>query len=424
MSLNRSERVELRIESVGARGDGLARLGDTRVFVPYTLPDERVVGSIVGERGEGLVARVLQRLDTSQERVEPPCPYFGACGGCALQHWSDAAYAKWKIELLRTALSRVGLAPPIEPLRRTPPHARRRAGFVLRFGARSAKLGFCERWSHRIIAIERCPVLLPSLERLAKAAPTAVAGLAPANTEWSLDASETDSSIDLLINAPGTPSLATREALAAFAGNLDLARVSWRNGDQHEPEPMLIRRTPILRFAGVAVEPPPGAFFQASAEGEAALTAEVLQMTAGAKRIADLYSGIGTFSLPLAHRGAEVLAVEGAADALAALANAARKSGLAIRTLQRNLAREPLAAEELSSFDAVVFDPPRAGAKAQSRALAASKAPVVVAVSCNPATFARDARLLTLGGYRLERVVPVDQFLWSPHLELVALLRR
>ena len=187
---------------------------------------------------------------------------------------------------------------------------------------------------------------------------------------------------------------------------------------------MLIRRMPILRFAGVAVEPPPGAFFQASLEGEAALTAEVLQMTAGARRVADLYAGIGTFSVPLARSEVDVLSVEGAADALGALARAARKGGLSIRTLQRDLARDPLQATELDDFDAVLFDPPRAGAKSQSTALASSKVPVVVAASCNPATFARDARLLTQGGYRLDRVVPVDQFLWSPHLELVALLRR
>jgi len=251
-----------------------------------------------------------------------------------------------------------------------------------------------------------------------------LSGLAPANSEWTLDAGATETGIDLLITAPGVPSLAAREAVAGLAEQLDLARVSWRSGENAEPEPMLIRRMPILRFAGVAVEPPPGAFFQASLEGEAALTAEVLQMTAGARRVADLYAGIGTFSVPLARSEVDVFSVEGAADALGALARAARKSGLSIRALQRDLARDPLQATELDDFDAVLFDPPRAGAKSQSTALASSKVPVVVAVSCNPATFARDARLLTQGGYRLERVVPVDQFLWSPHLELVALLRR
>jgi 23S rRNA (uracil1939-C5)-methyltransferase len=418
-----AEPVELRIDSIGARGDGVASLGAKPVFVPFTLPGERVLARLMGERGDGLVGQVLQRFEVSHERTEPPCPHFGVCGGCALQHWSDVSYANWKIKLLSTALSRQGLSVPIEPLRRTPPHARRRAGFVLRFGARSAKLGFRERSSHRIIAVEHCPVLRPSLERLATAAPAALAGLAPADTEWSLDAAETETGTDLLITAPGVPSLATREAVAAFAERLDLARVSWRSGDHAEAEPVLIRRTPILRFAGVAVELPPGAFFQASAECEAALTTEILESTQSAKRIADLYAGIGTFSVPLARRGAEILAVDGAGDALAALGSAARKVGLPIRTVQRDLAREPLIAEELDSFDAIVFDPPRAGGKAQSTELAASKVPVVVAVSCNPATFARDARLLTQGGYRLERVAPVDQFLWSPHLELVALLR-
>ena len=424
MATKAPEPVELRIGNIGARGDGIASLGGKPVFVPFTLPGERVLARLIGERADGLVGQVLQRLEISHDRTQPPCPHFGACGGCALQHWSDASYANWKIELLSTALSRQGLSAPIEPLRRTPPHARRRAGFMLRFGARSAKLGFRERSSHRIVAVERCPVLRPNLERLATAAPVALAGLASAETEWSLDAGESESGIELLITAPSEPSLATREAVAVLAESLDLARVSWRTAENATPEPMLIRRTPVLRFAGVAVEPPPGAFFQASAEGEAALMAEVLRMIAGAKRIADLYAGIGTFSVPLALSGAELVAVDGAGNALAALAQAARKNGLPIRAVQRDLAREPLIAEELDNFDALVFDPPRAGAKAQSAALAASKIPVVVAVSCNPATFARDARLLTQRGYQLERVVPVDQFLWSPHLELVALFRR
>jgi 23S rRNA (uracil1939-C5)-methyltransferase len=251
-----------------------------------------------------------------------------------------------------------------------------------------------------------------------------LAGLDPPNAEWALDASLTESGIDLLVTAAGAPSLAVREGLAALAERLDLARVSWRTGEKAAPQPIAIRRAPLLRFAEVAVEPPPGAFFQASAEGEAALTEEVLAMTQGARRIADLYAGLGTFTLPLAQSADAVLGVEGDEAALAALAAAARRGQLPVRTLARDLARDPLRAEELNAFDAVVLDPPRAGAKAQCSELASSKVPAVAMVSCNPATFARDARMLTQGGFRLERVVPVNQFLWSPHLELVALLGR
>lgn len=418
------ERAELRIVSVGARGDGVAHLGGSRVYVPFTLPGERVVAELTGERQDGLAARALDWLVTSPERAAAPCPHFGTCGGCALQHWSDLGYARWKIELLRTALNRQGLDPPIAPLRRTPPGARRRAGFVLRFGGRGVKLGFRERASHRLFSIRRCPVLRPSLERLAATAPAALVGLAAPDTEWALDASDTETGIDLLITMPKAPSLAAREALAALADALDLARLSWRSGEDAEPEPIVVRRPPVLTFAGVAVVPPPGGFFQASAAGEAALAAEVLQMTAGAQRVADLFCGIGTFAIPLARGGAEVLAVDGEGEAVAVLTSTARNARLAVRGLKRDLARMPLERAELNGFDAVVLDPPRAGAKAQCAALAASHVPVVAAVSCNPATFARDARLLVAGGYRLERVAPVDQFLWSPHLELVALLRR
>jgi 23S rRNA (uracil1939-C5)-methyltransferase len=419
------ERAELTIESVGARGDGIARLGDVRVFVPFTLPGERVEARILGKLPDGLFARAERWIEESGERASPACAHFGQCGGCALQHWSDAGYAGWKLGLLRTALRRQGIEATIEPLRRTPPQARRRAGFVIRFGGRGVKLGFRERASHRIVPVAACPVLRPSLERFAVEAPPLLAGLDAPNAEWALDASETETGIDLLVTAAHVLDLAVREGLAALAERLDLARVSWRASEGAEPEPIAIRRAPLLRFAGVAVEPPPGAFLQASQEGEAALTQEVLAMTRGARRIADLYAGLGTFTLPLAQRGAgEVLAVEGDAAASSALAAAVRRAALPVRTQIRDLARDPLRAEELDGFEAVVLDPPRVGAKAQCAELLASVVPSVAYVSCNPATFARDARTLVEGGLRLERVVPVDQFLWSPHLELVALLRR
>jgi 23S rRNA (uracil1939-C5)-methyltransferase len=419
------ERAELLIESVGARGDGTARLGEARVFVPFTLPGERVEARIVGKLPDGLLARAERWIAESPARGAAPCGHFGTCGGCALQHWSDAGYAAWKLDLLRTALRRQGIEAAIEPLRRTPPHARRRAGFVARFGGRAVKLGFRERASHRLVPVAACPVLRPGLERFATDAPPLLTGLDAPNAEWSLDASETETGIDLLVTGARTPDLKLREGLAALAERLDLARVSWRARERAEPEPIAIRRTPLLRFAGVAVEPPSGAFFQASAEGEAALTEEVLAMTQGARRVADLYAGLGTFTLPLAQGGAEsALAVEGDAAALGALAAAARRNRRPVRTLQRDLSREPLRPDELEAFEAVVLDPPRAGAKAQCAQLASAKVPAMVMVSCNPATFARDARTLIEGGYRLERIVPVDQFLWSPHLELAALFRR
>jgi 23S rRNA (uracil1939-C5)-methyltransferase len=425
--------AELVIDEIGARGDGVGRLDGRPVFVPFTAAGDRVRVRLGDTKGDGIRAQSLELLSPGPGRRQPPCRHFGdgsgdRCGGCTLQHLDEATCTAWTLDHLRRTLARHGLADvPIAPLAATLPGARRRARFAaVRQGAR-VHLGFNERASHRIVALTACPVLTPRLEALiAPLGRALVRVLAPGGTCDAV-ATDLDGGVDLLLVGPPALDLAAREALAALAGDADVARLSWQPHERAPMEPVAHRRPVSLSPGGVPVVPPPGAFIQPSAAGEAALTGAVTAALAGAGQVADLYAGIGTFALPLAAGGAAVHAVEADATALGALARAAlARAGRSLRitTERRDLDREPLTGTELRRFDAVVCDPPRAGAAAQCAVLAASSVAVVVAVSCNPATFVRDARTLVDGGYVLERIHPVDQFLWSAHLELVGVFRR
>ncbi len=431
--------VELVIEGLGARGDGFASLDGRPVFVPFTLAGDRVRVRLTGERGGGSKAEVLELLEAGAGRVEPPCPHFGTCGGCALQHLSDTAYGEWKRELVRQALAQRGLHEvPVAALVRIAPGTRRRATLAATRAASGGGgrdggkvvLGFHGRESHRVVDLETCLVLTPGLTALLPALRDELVPLLAAREIAALTLCETETGIDLLIVSATAPNLAAREALAALAEAQDLARLSWAArpaaGAAPEPEPVVLRRAPSLRFAGVPVAPPPGGFLQPTAQGEAALVDRVLAyLPEGVETIAELYAGCGTFTFPLARR-ARVHAVERDAAALAALWAAARQAGLAgrITVTAQDLARAPVSAEDLEGGDCVVFDPPRAGAREQAAEIARSSVPAAVAVSCNPKTFARDARILVDGGFALVEITPVDQFPWTGHLELVAKFRR
>jgi 23S rRNA (uracil1939-C5)-methyltransferase len=411
--------VELTVTEVGARGDGLADHGGRRVYVPLTVPGDRVSVRLDEPRGDGIAARLLDLLEPGPDRARPPCPHFGVCGGCTLQHLADPAYAGWKRSQVVTALGRAGLTGiDIAPTVRTPPASRRRATFAaMKRGGRVA-LGFNERQSHRIADISGCLVVERDILSLPGPLEDLLAAILPDGLALDVTVTVLEGGLDVLLTGGPEPGLDARERLAAFAGSCDIARLSWRSGQSSPPEPVAARRPVFARFGGVAVAIEPGAFLQASAAGEAALVDAVLAGVGDARTIADLFAGLGTFSFPLA-RNAAVHAVEGDASAFAALSAAARPLPN-VTAARRNLFTDPLTAPELSRFDAVVFDPPRAGAREQATRIAESGVPTVVAVSCNPATFARDARILTDGGYRLERVTPVDQFVWSAHVELVA----
>jgi 23S rRNA (uracil1939-C5)-methyltransferase len=418
-----SEPVELVVDRIGAQGDGIAQGRGAPVFLPFTVPGDRVRARLGARRGEGHEGRVVERLDPGAGRVEPVCRHFGTCGGCALQHLDAESYRAVKLGALSGALRWAGLDPgAVAPLVSLPP-SRRRARLGLarpREPAAAAAIGFRERFSHRLVDLAECAVLEPAL--LALVAP--LRRLAPVletpGGTAELMLTRSDSGVDLLIERGAAPGLAALETLAAFATEHDVARIVWRSGGEDMP---VVERRPVrVVFSGVAVALPPGGFLQASAAAEAALVAEVIAAIGERRPVLDLYAGLGTFTFALAAGGA-VHAVEGDAAAVAALSQAA-VSVARVGVERRDLDRDPLGAAELAFYAAAVFDPPRAGALRQAAQLAASALDTVVVVSCNPATFARDAARLVAGGFRLERVVPVDQFAWTPHLELVGVFRR
>jgi 23S rRNA (uracil1939-C5)-methyltransferase len=421
----KNETIEVIVERVGARGDGVAVHEGRPVYLPFTAPGDRVRARLGAPRDEGRIGAVVEVLATGA-RQTPPCPHFGTCGGCALQHLTGEAYGRFKEDVVRAALERRGLdAGVTEPLRRLPPGTRRRASLAIRrLRKGDTRVGFHARESHEVVDMRVCKVLHPALLALMAPLRELAARFLEPGESGAAVMTHVDSGLDVLLELPSAPDMAMLETLAAFAEKSDLARLSWRLGD--EPVvPVAERRRPRVVFAGVSVDVPADGFLQASAEADAVLTELVLGGIGSAKRVLDLYAGLGTFSFALAER-ANVHAVDGARSAFAALTAAAARAMLGGRVTaeQRDLERRPMMAEELRRFDAAVFDPPRAGAKTQARALAESGIARVVAVSCNPATFGRDARALVDGGYRLMRVVPVDQFVWSAHVELVAWFER
>ena len=398
------------IVRLGHGGDGVTADG---VFVPYTVP-----GDVVRIERAGSRARIVEILASGPGRVSPPCPHFGPCGGCALQHVARDAYLAWKREQVVTALEQRGLrGVRVEDIRAVPPGTRRRAVFKARGTTRGAEIGFYEANSHNLINVIECPVLVPALANL----------LAPLRKEFSplfkpgetaeLHATATDSGVDLSLKLKRPPSPELFAALAQMASRLKLARLIW-NG-----EPISVAAPPLLGIGRFSVALPPEPFLQPTKEGEHILQELVVEGVGAAKRIADLFSGCGTFALSLT-QGRKLHAVDEGGAMLDALSTAARAGGADVGIERRDLFRRPLTPHELARFDAVVIDPPRPGAKAQAEQLAASRVPRVVYVSCNVASFARDAKHLCDGGYSLLSVVPVDQFLWSPHVELVAVFER
>lgn len=406
---------ELVIERLGHRGDGVAHREGTAVYVPYALPGERVSAEIEGER-----AVAVAILQPSPERVAPPCPHFGTCGGCVLQHLAGEPYAAFKRQLVIDALADRGLSPPVGETVVVPPKARRRATLAGIMAARNPVVGFHERASHRVVPISTCFVVVPEILAGLPALQALTTAVQPRKQPLDLTVTATTAGLDVSLSGLAAGDVERlRLKLIDIAGQYDLARLSARG------EAIVERRPPVVIIDGIAVVPPPGGFLQASAAAEEAMADLVTTAVGQAKRVADLYAGVGTFAFRLA-RTASVTAAEGDAAAVLALQNAFRfaKGRSRITAERRDLTRRPMVEKELDPFDAVVFDPPRAGAAEQCQWIARSKVKTVVAVSCNPATLARDLRILVDGGYRIESVTPVDQFLWSSHVEVVAVLRR
>jgi 23S rRNA (uracil1939-C5)-methyltransferase len=403
----------LTISGLGHRGDGFADSAAGPVYVPYTLPGEVVTVERVAGHPD---RRHLDQVEKpSHERVAPICKHFTQCGGCSLQHWSLAEYHLWKRERVVEALAKAGVIAPVAPLIDAHGAGRRRAVLHARRGTQDVlEVGFTAPRAHHIVAIDDCPILSDGLDGAIPAAWAIAEILKPANKPLDIQATATDSGMDVDVRGSGPLDPGRMTALAGVAAKHKLARVT-RHG-----ELVAQAAQPLLTIGRAQVPLPPGAFLQATAEGEATLARLVLDHGSAAKRIADLFCGIGPFALRLAER-ARVTAADSDASAIQSLERAAANtSGLKpVEAQVRDLFRRPFMAAELKGFDAVVFDPPRQGAEAQARELVKSAVPVVVAVSCDATTFARDARILVNGGYKLSVATPVDQFRYSYHVEIV-----
>lgn len=414
-----SEERILAIEAMGARGDSTAKGDDGPIYAPFALPGEQVRARVIGGRAE-----VVEVLTASPERQTPVCRHFGRCGGCQLQHWQDGPYLAWKRAQVVTALDRSALGGAVvdETIAAWGEGRRRAAFHAARVGGQ-VRIGFIERGGAKLTPITQCPVLAPALEAVAlKLGPLADQVL-PQRGEITLHCLLTDSGVDVSIKGAGRPQALHRaalETLSAMVHDLGLTRLAM------DGEIVIERVKPRLRMGRATVSPTPGAFLQPTALGEETLARLALEAIAGAERVIDLFSGIGTFSLRAAEF-AEVLASEGDEDMLIALKAGADGAGGALKrveTLRRDLLRTPLSSLEMKKFDAAIIDPPRSGARLQAEQIARSGVRKLAYVSCDPASFARDVKVLVEHGFTLTRTTPVDQFRWSPHVEVVGALSR
>lgn len=434
------------IESLGARGDGIGRLPDgRRIFVPGVLPGETVYVVPGAAREDGVAGKLVSVTVASPLRADPPCAHYAVCGGCVLQHVQDTAYRDFKMDQVRKALHRAGVdAPGMQGPFVSQPGTRRRVTLAAYRGdGGRLVVGFNESRSNKIVDLAECPVMVPVLMAVLPRLRRALRDVLQPRQGMDIAMMESGGAVDMVLRPwvkrergkgrrknrdDNRLPLPLLETLGAFAEDADIARLSWQNeaGNDADITPIVWRRAFTVDFSGTAVTPPPGGFLQATLQGEAALVSAVMDAMVdkvpGKVHVADLYAGCGTFTFALARAGYHVHAVEGFEPAVAALKQAA--AGQRVSTEMRDLARDPLGARELERFGAVVIDPPRIGAKEQVEMIARSQLGRVVYVSCNPVTFARDGAILQEAGFNLRSLSVVDQFLWSPHIELAGVFVR
>lgn len=406
------------IASLGAKGDGVAHGSDGPVFVPFALPGETV--AIARVKNEGTI---MSFASTSPDRVAPPCKHFGpdgvggVCGGCSLQHLAKPAYNAFKRQVLIDALKSKGIEAPVGEIFEAHPHQRRRLVFTARRREHGLVMGFMQAETHHVVPVEECPIASDGL--ISRLDAIKIIANACGAEHFRITVTETLTGLDISLDGlrGGLSDQARRAVTNAVIKLKSIARVSANGEIVIEPH------KPLLDFDGARVVLPPGGFTQATLEAEAHMAELAIAHIGKAKKVADLFSGVGTFALRIA-RKASVFAVESDEKAIKALDQGARMTqGLKPVSIERrDIFRRPLMTSEFKSFDAVVFDPPRAGAEAQCLELAKSQVKKIVAISCNPLTLARDLAILTAGGYRIDTVTPIDQFLWSPHVEAVATL--
>ncbi len=424
-----TETVELTVSRLGASGDGVAACADGQAcYVAGALPGEAITARFTGHRGDAMVADLVDLHSHSPDRVTPPCPHVAdGCGGCAVQHLSIPAGLGWKRDRLAEALSRAGVTPPITIAPPTEPGTRRRADLaLLRRPDGTVAVGLHARGSQAVVDFATCLVLDPRIVALFTPLRAMLRRLSALRKSGSAIINLLDTGPDLLLRTDGPLDAPGRALIAAFATEHTIPRIAWAQGNA-VPEMAAQTGTVALGLSGAVLTPAPGAFLQASPGAEAAIIAAVLaglpKRLNGKSRIADLYAGVGTLSLPLATRAA-VAAFEGEAEAVVTLAAAAGRAGARIAVTRRDLARQPLLPTEIDRFASVVLDPPFTGAAEQCAMLARSKGACVVYVSCNPTALARDARTLVQGGFRVTAVTLVDQFLWSSQVEAVVSFAR
>ena len=385
---------------------GLGKLDDGRSLIPRVLPGEEVS---VAQDG------TVRIVTPSADRVSPPCRHFKSCGGCAMQHASDAFVADWKLGVVQKAVSAQGLLAEFLPIKTSPALSRRRAKFAGQRTKKGVMLGFYGKGSDVIVAVPDCQLISPELKAAFPALEALIPLAASRKSQVAFTVTASDAGPDIVVETERALEPQMRVELAALAQAHQVARLVWQD------EVIVTLNPPAQSFGGIVVVPPPGAFLQATDHGEAALRDAVVEILGGAARVVDLFAGCGTFALPLA-KTAEVHAVEGEAEMLKALDRGWREGqGLKrVTTEVRDLFRRPLEPDEFAKFDAAVIDPPRAGAEAQIATLAQSGIKTIAMVSCNPVTFARDAKTLVQVGYQMGPIQVVDQFRWSPHIEVVA----
>lgn len=407
--------TELKIDFVGHKGDGVAHLNNHAIYVPYTLE-----GETVAVEGSGPRREVTSIKEKSQDRIEPICQHFGACGGCQLQHMSERAYLDWKMGLVTEPLKRAGVTLTPDDMISFDDASRRKCVFNAQRTPQGMQLGFNEKASNEIVAIETCPVLVPEINNQLDNIRDLVNSVPTTKHPLRVSVLVTKNGLDIAIEDAKPLSEAERQVLIKKTINHKFSRITVNL------ETLIKTAEPHIEIANTIVSPPPAAFVQALKQAEDDMADIVARFLKGCKQVADLYCGIGTFALKLAENSA-VYAVEESGDALNSLDQAWRDTGgklKQIKTEKRNLERRPVTFGELKKMDGLVFDPPRAGAELQCKQIAKSRVKKVAAVSCNPITLATDLEILITSGFTVKRIIPIDQFKYTPHVEVVVLLER
>lgn len=411
--------LELIIDEIGSAGDGIARKDGTTYYVPFALPGEKVAVSEKQKRGQGVETELLEVLETSPSRKKPVCRHFGTCGGCRLQHLDDDSIADWKAEQIRRLMERSGF-PSLQfnPTLSSPKNSRRRVEFSAQKRKKGAMIGYQARRTNQIFDVGECPLLVPALADLVKPLRALLSELLPRNTKARLTLTDTVNGIDLLITSNFELELEQRELLSAFAMKENLCRVHWYDDKSDYLEQVLEARPTVIDVHNYTIPFPPFGFLQATDHGQQTLVKLACEEIEKGQRIIDLFSGFGTFSLPASTIANEIHAFDSDERMIDALQRGANKAMLNVKAKRQDLFRQPITTEELAKFDTIIIDPPRAGAKAQVEEISYSNVKKVVFISCNPTSFARDAEILADGGYQIGPITPVDQFNWSPHVEL------